>query len=107
MLSGGKWLRPGSTRVRGGSLASVSESRLKLIDRGLRATASLVAGCPGWTSGHALTEMAEAGRPTAASRRAILEARILGMVASLSEGNPIRALPRRPPDGDGLEGPRP
>ena len=74
----------------GAWLPAAAESHLDLVDRELRAAARVVTGCPISTPVHAL--MAEAGMPTAHTRRAALSARMLGLAASLPEGDPLRAL---------------
>ena len=74
----------------GAWLPAASTSHLELVDRELRAAARVVTGCTMSTPAHAL--MAEAGLPTARTRRATLAARMLGTAASLPEGEPLRAL---------------
>ena len=59
----------------GAWLPAASTSHLELVDRELRAAARVVTGCTMSTPAHAL--MAEAGLPTARTRRATLAARTL------------------------------
>ena len=78
-------------------LPAASPSHVAAIDRELRAAARVVTGCTASTPVHAL--MAEAGMMGAQSRRRVLAARMVGLAASLPEGDPLRKVghadPRR------------
>ena len=71
-------------------LPAASGAHVELIDRELRAAARAVTGCPVSTPVHAL--MAEAGLPTAQSRRKVLAARMVGLAVSLPEQDPLRTV---------------
>ncbi|KAF0300812.1 hypothetical protein FJT64_026762 [Amphibalanus amphitrite] len=71
-------------------LPAASPSHVELIDRELRAAARAVTGCTASTPVHAL--MSEAGMTDAWSRRQALAARMVGLAASLPEGDPLRSV---------------
>ena len=71
-------------------LPAASDAHVELLERELRAAARAVTGCTASTPCHAL--MAEAGLPTAQSRRRVLAARMVGLAASLPPGDPLRDI---------------
>ena len=71
-------------------MPAASSSHLELVERELRAAARAVTGCTASTPVHAL--MSEAGMADADSRRQVLAARMVGLAASLPEGDPLRTV---------------
>ena len=71
-------------------LPAASSTHVTTIDRELRAAARVVTGCTASTPVHAL--MSEAGMADAQSRRCALAARMVGLAASLPEGDPLRSI---------------
>ena len=71
-------------------MPAASSSHLELVERELRAAARAVTGCKASTPVHALNSVA--GMADADSRRQVLAARMVGLAASLPEGDPLRTV---------------
>ena len=71
-------------------LPAASDSHVELIERELRAAARAVTGCTASTPVDPL--MAEAGMPTAQTRRRVLAARMVGLAGSLPPDDPLRIV---------------
>ena len=71
-------------------LPAASPSHVELVERELRAAARAVTGCPMSTPTHAL--MAEAGLPTASTRRTTLATKMLMRATSLPPDDPLRKV---------------